>query len=76
MRRDLFPASTRRKVGKLQTLANVIAGGIELFKFVATAIRERKNPKRAEDIFRENPSELERIRREAGRSMVGEMDDS
>lgn len=72
MRRSLFPASTRVRVGRLQTIANVIAGGIELVKFGIEAWRTRKNPKRAREIFDANPSELEAIRDAAGRSMVGD----
>lgn len=69
MRRSLFPASTRVKVGRLQTIANVIAGGIELVKFGIEAWRTRKAPKRADEIL-DDDLMVERIRRD-GHMSVG-----
>ncbi len=70
-RRPLF--TSRARPTAIERGANVIGFLIEVAKVGIEWARNRKNPpKRAEDIFRENPSELERIRREAGRSMVGD----
>lgn len=64
----LFSARARSKIGMI---SDAIRGAVELGKFIAQAIRDRKKPKTAREIFAEHPSELEAIQREAGRSMVG-----
>lgn len=48
--------TSQRKAGMLQTGANVIAGAIEVFKFVAQTIRDKRKPRRARVIFDANPS--------------------
>lgn len=74
MRHPPFSEGARRKVGKLQRVAMVIAGIVEVGKMIAQAVRDRKNPKRATEIL-DGELEVERIRREAGRSMVGNGDE-
>jgi hypothetical protein len=62
MRRPLFSEGARRKVGKLQTIANGVSIAIQLIRSGVEAIRERRSPKRAEDIFEANPLDVEYIR--------------
>lgn len=62
----------RSALSRADKIGAGIMGFVELIKMAVQAVRDRKKPKPAREIFDANPSELEAIRREAGRTMVGE----
>lgn len=63
---------TARARGKFGLLVDIVKGAAILGKAIAEAVRNRRNPVRADDYFEKHPLEVERIRDAAGRTMVGE----
>jgi hypothetical protein len=68
----IFTSRAREKLTRLDKIGGVAMAIGELIRFGIDVWKNRKKPKRADDHFGANPSELERIRDVAGRTMVDE----
>lgn len=59
-------------MSRLDKISGAAVGLAELIRLGIEWVRNRKKPSRADVLFGDNPSELERIRDAAGRTMVDE----
>ena len=66
---SMFTSRAREKLTRLDKIGGVVVGIVELVKLGVQAIKDRRKPRRAEDIFGETLG-VERVR-EHGQMSVG-----